>query len=572
MDSYPPGLSSLSESKSSRTLSRHPTVDPIDCQKQVKIASSKVVSMDSVRSGAALRELAREHCQYFSALLKDSRQVGPDRTITIGTACTGSAADALVFEAMEEAYREFLPDISFKYTFNCEINDKKRRWIMNLHKALAHDGSTDSVCVPCMFEDVLHLGANEAYCHVHDKECVIPSVDIFICCTSCKDFSKQNTKKTQGLVTQQTSSLGGSAQTLRGLNAYIEAHRPTIVLFENVDGIDDVKECQKGKGDRSDMDVLCSQWHSMGYETQKVESNAFKFGLPEARKRLLAMAVLCQASPSVVFGDRPVGKVFQTLRSLIKVCERTPQCATKAILPEEDEDVLNELARRQEHTRKVKRSPYNMKTAMSTASGLSVPWGTFPPSADLKESAWFATLTPEQQDALSFSFHQTPGRLLLRDCRNTLGRVRVSTFDSGKHRAQTMVPSQLLIVFDGVQPPRCLLGREALVLQGFPVNDKRIQPIIKDFSESFLQDLAGNMVATPVLLALAAASVSSLTWRSTCTTDVTTAVKKEDAASAWDALQLCLGTGSADVEDDAPRLQHTRVGSLRRLGAKRMKL
>ena len=30
---------------------------------------------------------------------------------------------------------------------------------------------------------------------------------------------------------------GGSAQTLRGLNAYIEAHRPTIVLFENVDSV-----------------------------------------------------------------------------------------------------------------------------------------------------------------------------------------------------------------------------------------------------------------------------------------------------------------------------------------------
>ena len=135
-----------------------------------------------------------------------------------------------------------------------------------------------------------------------------------------------------------------------------------------------------------------------------------------------------------------------------------------------------------------------------------------------------------------------------------------------------MVPSQLLIVFDGVQPPRCLLGREALALQGFPVNDARTQRIIKDFSESFLQDLAGNMVSTPVLLALAAASVSSLTWRSTCTTDVTIAVKEEDAANAWDALQLCLGTGSAVVEDEAP-LPQTRVGgSLRRLGMKRMKL
>ena len=120
--------------------------------------------MDSVRGGAALRELAREHCQHFSVLLTESRQLGPDRTITIGTGCTGSAADALVFEAMEEAYREYLPDITFKYTFNCEINDRKRNWIMKLHEALAHDGTTDSVLVPCMFGDVLELGGSEAYC------------------------------------------------------------------------------------------------------------------------------------------------------------------------------------------------------------------------------------------------------------------------------------------------------------------------------------------------------------------------------------------------------------------------
>ena len=177
---------------------------------------------------------------------------------------------------------------------------------------------------------------------------MIPSVDIFVACTSCKDFSKQHTKRTQGLVTQQTSTLGGSAQTLRGVNAYIEAHRPTIILFENVDGIDETKEwCQQSQSDVSDMDVICSQWHSRGYETQKVESNASQFGLPAARKRLLAMAVLCHASPSVVFGDRPVDQVFQTLRSLIKVGERKSECATKAISPENDDNVLSELVRRQ---------------------------------------------------------------------------------------------------------------------------------------------------------------------------------------------------------------------------------
>ena len=559
--------------ESSRSLSRHPTVDPAECQKQIKNASRRVVSMDSVRSGAALLELAHEHCKIFSALLTESRALGPDRIVTIGTGCTGSAADALVFEAMEEAYREYLPGLSFKYSFNCEISDKKREWIVKLHEALAQHGSTDFVHAPCMFGDVADLGASVAYCHVHDKKCVIHSVDIFMCCTSCKDFSKQNTKRTQGLVTQQTSTPGGSAQTLMGMNAYIEAHRPTIILFENVDGIDESKETDKVPSGVSDMDVICNQWHSNGYETQKVESNANQFGLPAARKRLLAMAVLCHASPSVVFGDRPVGQVFQTLRSLIKVGERTPECATKAILPENDVNVLSELARRQQHTRNSKRSLYNMKTAMNTASGLSVPWGSFPPPAELKASAWFATLTPEQQDALAFSFQQSPGKLLLRDCRNTLGRVRVSTFDSGRHRAQTMVPSQCLIVFDGVQPPRCLLGREALALQGFPVDDERIQGVIEKVSESFLQDLAGNMVATPVLLALAAASVSSLTWRRTCTTDVTTTVKEEDAANAWDALQSCLGTGSAAVlEDEAPRPRQTPVIRLRQIGVKRLKL
>ena len=74
--------------------------------------------------GKALLEQAREHCQIFSALLKEGRELGPDRIVTIGTGCTGSAADALVFEAMDEAYREYLPDITFIFKFNCEINDR----------------------------------------------------------------------------------------------------------------------------------------------------------------------------------------------------------------------------------------------------------------------------------------------------------------------------------------------------------------------------------------------------------------------------------------------------------------
>jgi site-specific DNA-cytosine methylase len=336
------------------------------------------------------------------------------------------------------------------------------------------------------------------------------------------------------LVTSHTTTPGGSAQTLRGLNAYIEAHRPTILLFENVDTIDDSRAL-----DMSDMDGL------RGYETQKVVCNASQFGLPAARKRLLALAVLVRASPSVDFTDRSLEVVFATMRSLIRVCERVPECASQAILPEDDSRVIAELVRRQEHWTKSKQSTYNVKTAMSTASGLGVPWGTFSAPAVLKESPWFSTITPEQQDALAFSFVQSPAPLLLRDARNSLGRVRVSVMEEGKHRAQAMLPSQCLFVFDGVQHPRCLLGCEAFQLQGFPIDDERIQGVMAEFPQSFQQELAGNMVATPVLLALAMASITSLSWRRTCTTDVTRAVKAEDSADAWNAFQLCVGSGPA---------------------------
>ena len=175
---------SLGGSKSSRSLSRQPTVDPCECHAQIMKASRRVLTMDSVRSGEALFQLAREHCENFAALLRPGRELGPDRIVTIGTGCTGSAADVLVFEAMEHAYGEYVPGIRFQYKFNCEIHDKKREWIVKLHKALGQDG-----CVPCMFGDVTGLGASEAYCYVHDKKCLIPSVDIFLCSTSCKDLS-----------------------------------------------------------------------------------------------------------------------------------------------------------------------------------------------------------------------------------------------------------------------------------------------------------------------------------------------------------------------------------------------
>ena len=71
----------------------------------------------------------------------------------------------------------------------------------------------------------------------------------------------------------------------------------------------------------------------------------------------------------------------------------------------------------------------------------------------------------------------------------------------------------MMMLFNGDESPRLLLGREALWLHGFPIFEESIKPLLDNESEAFLTDLAGNMVSTPVLLALLMSTISSLSWR-----------------------------------------------------------
>ena len=56
---------------------------------------------------------------------------------------------------------------------------------------------------------------------------------------------------------------------------------------------------------------------------------------------------------------------------------------------------------------------------------------------------------------------------------------------------------------------RLLLGREALMLQGFPVCRADTDQV----SERFLQDLAGNAMTLHVLLAVVQSAMAALTWK-----------------------------------------------------------
>ena len=51
------------------------------------------------------------------------------------------------------------------------------------------------------------------------------------------------------------------------------------------------------------------------------------------------------------------------------------------------------------------------------------------------------------------------------------------------------------------------------MLQGFPSQDPTLSELIESFSEGQMADLAGNMVSTPVTLAIAMAAISAVSWK-----------------------------------------------------------
>ena len=119
----------------------------------------------------------------------------------------------------------------------------------------------------------------------------------------------------------------GSAQTYRGMLAYITWARPAIIVFENVD---DIADPDSSTG-ISNLDVVLAEFSSRGYACQQMTGNASAYGVPQRRLRLYLVAVLVVANSQFNFLQNSIGNTFRTLRALLKVCARSPPCAAEVI-------------------------------------------------------------------------------------------------------------------------------------------------------------------------------------------------------------------------------------------------
>ena len=271
-----------------RKLEPRPTVDP----EQVKLHEDELqraqVDADVLRNGSFLQVLADDFLQMF-ARLAPSRPVAPCGARSWGTLCSGSDGCHFVFEAMQEAYKKVGSDVRFQQSFACEVNDEKRQWIR-------------AMCGPdvCIFKDIQDMGARQAPCAAHQRQCPIKGVDVLVLGTSCKDLSRCNSGEKK-LFFEQSHSRGGTSQTFRGFIQCVERLCPPIILYENVDSMDDNVSNTTERS--SNMDVLMAEMGARGYEAQAFLTDASSFGLPARRRRFYIVFIRASANLVIALED-----------------------------------------------------------------------------------------------------------------------------------------------------------------------------------------------------------------------------------------------------------------------------
>ena len=269
-----------------------------------------------------------------------------------------------------------------------------------------------------------------------------------------------------------------------------------------------------------------------GYESQVIMTDAAMMGLPARRRRVYIVFLKIAGNSLVEFGgSRSVSSMFTTLRAVMCSCLRSPCCATKIFLPAKDPSTVAELENRRskrekatEATKKGLPQPQTwMDQHLAFAKSLKFRWGQAIPE-NLRENAWFLILTEREKDALRLARVQNPA-LLFRDLSQSVARVNSNTANEEGHILPTLLPKMLLWC---EKEARIMLGREALMCQGFPalpflaaLDKQRPQagtssadrPPAWYPGEILMADLAGNAMALPVVLAILQSTFVALSWK-----------------------------------------------------------
>ena len=158
-----------------------------------------------------------------------------------------------------------------------------------------------------------------------------------------------------------------------------------MIIWEHIDAAEvEVSD----QGSKSNLDMALAEISGRNYECQLVAVNTTHLGILHIRQRCLMIAMLTIATPAITIDARGVMQVVSALRSLIKVCQRDPPCASEFLLERGHPLVAAELRRWQTSPCLGKRAPYAMDAPIKAAAALGAPW------ASIKTPPWLKTPPP----------------------------------------------------------------------------------------------------------------------------------------------------------------------------------
>lgn len=141
----------------------------------------------------------------FQLLLQKAMKAADNKTIRIGTTCSGSDICVTAFKEMINMLnKKYDKNVQVAHIFSCELDTVKRDLIMQQHKDMHH-----------CFDDVSVFERGEGYCYVckrkHTTRKHLLSIDFHWAGPSCKDVSTLNTNRSQSASCYSDPNAGGTS-------------------------------------------------------------------------------------------------------------------------------------------------------------------------------------------------------------------------------------------------------------------------------------------------------------------------------------------------------------------------
>ena len=102
----------------------------------------------------------------------------------------------------------------------------KRHFLKANHSSLRH-----------LFGDAAELSAGRSFCYIQGDVVTVPTCDVLSLGFSCKNVSSLRGHDEENYDHAVLEGSGTSGSTCQYALAYIERHRPAVVLIENVAGL-----------------------------------------------------------------------------------------------------------------------------------------------------------------------------------------------------------------------------------------------------------------------------------------------------------------------------------------------